>query len=919
MVAYYGDFPEDATVRIPFNTFSSNDPQASVTITNLVDADIHVHKDGGTTQIVTDGATIAIDYDTITGNHLATIDTSAHADYSIGSDYMVRMEGTTVDGGTINAWIGSFSIENRFKEVAVVTWNGVALGTTNPLPNAPADAAGGLPISDAGALDLDALNTAAVRLTAARAQVLDDWINAGRLDVLLDAIPTTAMRGTDGANTTVPDAAGTAPTAIEIRAEMDSNSTELAKIGTIPALDGAAQTIGAAIAKIADDNAGADFDAGTDSLQAVRDRGDAAWTTGAGGSDRLLLVDTTIATLASQTIFTLTAGSADDDAYNNCTIVIEDVSTATQKTIGMVLDYAGGTLQVTLKEALAFTIATTDKVYILAENSLKSTVANRQLNVAASGQADANITAVSGDSSAADNMEATYDGTGYTDDNAPAKQSQVSSIANVGSAIHRPAASYTLTTGTQSANTYTATEALDGTRHEHTDDTGAMELYYEFSIGAGVPSSVQVTGYVTGGNDDLDVYGYDWVAAGWVQIGNIQGGGSTSNSVHSFDMFVDMVGTGADLGAVRVRFNKASGLTTALLAIDQIFVAFSQSAVSAIDAVYFDSTASNTGTTSTDGVPGNPVSTEAAVNTLLAARNLRKVIVSVGSSVSFATDHDGETWEGHNWTAVGGSRDFSNAHMFGASVSGVWLVATGEIDFHDGVIGTATIDPFHMTGCGFNATLTLGVAGDYVINDGHSAIAGATTPIIDFGTAAGVSQNLSMPDYHNGVEIRNLNNQGTDLFSISGVGQIIYAASSSGAVEQRGDWRVTNTGGVTITEDDNTASITVIEVDTADMQPRVVAIELDTNELQTDNIPGLIGALNDLSISDVLTTQMTEAYAADGAAPTLAQSLMMIQQMLGDFTISGTTMTVREVDGSTTAATFTLNDGTNPTALTRAT
>ena len=55
---YLGDFAEDATVYIPFNTFSSDDPQASVTITNLVAADIKVHKDGSTTDIVTDGATV---------------------------------------------------------------------------------------------------------------------------------------------------------------------------------------------------------------------------------------------------------------------------------------------------------------------------------------------------------------------------------------------------------------------------------------------------------------------------------------------------------------------------------------------------------------------------------------------------------------------------------------------------------------------------------------------------------------------------------------------------------------------------------------------------------------------------------------------------------------------------------------------
>lgn len=119
MTQYFGDFAEDATVYIPFNTFDSNDPSASVTITNLADADIHVHKDAGLTQIVTDGATISIDFDTITGNHIATIDTSAHADYATGSDYMVRIEGTTVDGATINAWIGTFSIENRFSAGAL--------------------------------------------------------------------------------------------------------------------------------------------------------------------------------------------------------------------------------------------------------------------------------------------------------------------------------------------------------------------------------------------------------------------------------------------------------------------------------------------------------------------------------------------------------------------------------------------------------------------------------------------------------------------------------------------------------------------------------------------------------------------------------------------------------------------------------
>lgn len=69
----------------------------------------------------------------------------------------------------------------------------------------------------------------------------------------------------------------------------------------------------------------------------------------------------------------------------------------------------------------------------------------------------------------------------------------------------------------------------------------------------------------------------------------------------------------------------------------------------------------------------------------------------------------------------------------------------------------------------------------------------------------------------------------------------------------------------------------------------------------------------------VVTTALTEAYAADGAAPTLSQALFLIQQHLTEFAISGTTWTTKRLDGSTAAATFTLDDGTNPTSITRAT
>jgi hypothetical protein len=72
------------------------------------------------------------------------------------------------------------------------------------------------------------------------------------------------------------------------------------------------------------------------------------------------------------------------------------------------------------------------------------------------------------------------------------------------------------------------------------------------------------------------------------------------------------------------------------------------------------------------------------------------------------------------------------------------------------------------------------------------------------------------------------------------------------------------------------------------------------------------------TVSQILTTQMTESYAADGVAPTLAQGIFNIQQNLGDFAYAGTTKTTKKIDGSTTAATYTLDDATNPTSSTRA-
>lgn len=462
-----------------------------------------------------------------------------------------------------------------------------------------------------------------------------------------------------------------------------------------------------------------------------------------------LLQASDIATLASQTSFTLAEGSADNDAYNNCTAVITDATTLEQKAHAPISNYVGSTKTVTLAaDPGIFTIAAGDYIDILATS------------------AQANVAAISGDATAADNLELQYDTTGLAGDTFPATQSQLAGLTNTGSAVNRAPASYVLTTGTQSANTVSSTAALDGTRHEHTDTAGAMELYYEFLIGSGLPSSVTMTGFLNGNNDNLEIHGFDWVASAFVQIGTLSGKNASTNEVNSFDLFTDMVGTGSDFGKVRVQFiDGAFTLTSATLAVDQIFVSFSQQAGGYDDgAVWIDTTLSNTNTVSgVDGISTNPVSTIAAANTLATNLNLRKFHVAPNSSITFAASQENQEFDGLNWTLALGGQSISNSHITGADVSGTMTASTeahfDHCEMDDCTLGSCHIDESDIAGdLTFSAAATYNILGCY-----HSK---ATSPVIDFGAAVG-NTTLHVHDYHGAMTIANMGQSGTDVLHFS--------------------------------------------------------------------------------------------------------------------------------------------------------
>ena len=87
-------------------------------------------------------------------------------------------------GGTVT---GMIVIGCYVPLVSYDPYDSVRLGLT-ALPNAAADAAGGLPISDAGGLDLDVKLANTNEVTAARMGALTDLIDGGRLDLLIDAV-----------------------------------------------------------------------------------------------------------------------------------------------------------------------------------------------------------------------------------------------------------------------------------------------------------------------------------------------------------------------------------------------------------------------------------------------------------------------------------------------------------------------------------------------------------------------------------------------------------------------------------------------------------------------------------------------------------------------------------------------------------
>ena len=365
--------------------------------------------------------------------------------------------------------------------------------------------------------------------------------------------------------------------------------------------------------------------------------------------------------------------------------------------------------------------------------------------------------------------------------------------------------------------------------------------------------------------------------------------------------------------------------------------------------VYVNDGAANTNTISgTDGTAINPVSTLAAARTIADAIGVKRYYFT-GADLTLAAAHEDWNFIGINEVKANiinlGSQDVDRSHFFGLTIEGT-QGGTGRIEavhcaLQDPGAGDTTFNIFAKE-CGIVDRIQVDTSADNIFEKCFSLVAGPAAPIIQATGAAGT---ISIRSYSGGIEFESLS--ASHNLSVETDGQVIFNASCSvnATVVLRGNLTITdNTAGMnnlTVEAVFNRAAVnaeadtalgdydgpTSAEMDTGhallatEAKQDIIDTVIDTIDTATGGLAGaaMRGTDNAATAAAILTTALTEAYAADGAAGTLTEILYALQAFLQERAVSGTTLTVKKLDGAATAMTFTLDDQDAPTSITRAT
>lgn len=399
-------------------------------------------------------------------------------------------------------------------------------------------------------------------------------------------------------------------------------------------------------------------------------------------------------------------------------------------------------------------------------------------------------------------------------------------------------------TGSQTG-TFANTKTNPATFHQIDDDTNVLNMIHVVECGPTHTSvSVVVDAYLNGNGDSLTLQLYDHVGDAWDTFETIAG--KSGSALEEFSLLPLQQHTGAigstDAGRVFVRYGSTSTNPTLFLA-RVIAEAVASTSANVGEEIWADSNQSNTNTVpGTDGRPELPVSSMAAVNTLLVSANLHQVSYAPGSSFTFAAGQTDETHMGRDWTLALGGQDITGSFFFGSIVSGT-ATATGRYEFEECDLMACTLDNDGLfERCSISGTQTVGQAGVFTYHNCYNESGSEIT--IDFGGLGATTVHLFQ--FHGEINFTNM--ASGDIVHITGAGTITTTTCTAGTIEHDGFFQYTDAGGnITEEQSDIKAAVDAVLVDTA--------------------------SLNDGAISEL-------SQGAPSATPTLQNAVMLIYMMV---------------------------------------
>lgn len=522
--------------------------------------------------------------------------------------------------------------------------------------------------------------------------------------------------------------------------------------------------------------------------------------------------------------------------------------------------------------------------------------------------------------------------------------------------------------GTQTG-TYTDTEADDTNYHVITGTATAFDWVYGFILGGGYTAASLIwQGFVNGNNDSATIQA--WNGSTWDTRKTVAGNNGSTDQTETIPLLSKHT---TSTGFVYIRFvtsaNTNPSLHTNLMSVQK--VSTTQTVGYANGAVWGAIGSGTAGVVKfINGTADTKSDTFADMITIADSVGLDKFEFTPASSVTLAATINSRILQGSGWALALGNQDINNMHVFGADVSGISTAAT-ECGFYNCIFTTSSLQKCLIKNSIFRTgTTTLTLAGNYDFDDCRSGVAGAGSHT--FAKTSGQAITAQWRDYQGGLTFSGL--EVGDTLTIGGRLGTVDLGSPAGAVaiEIRGSYKaLTNIGSAAVNTDGAIKGVDVASIlaDTAEIgtagagltdlggmstgMKAEVKTEADTALTDYDpptnaemiartmlaaayfdpsadavTLAATQGSYAPAKAGDAMTmtsaydfakgtTAMTESYAANAADPTPVQAIMAIHQMLQQFGIAGTSLTVRKLDNTTTAFVVTLDSATAPTDASR--